>query len=654
MAARSLKLSVTVFFLLVALVFAHTLHADENNTSFEFDTNKNGYVYSIAIEVKERQSETVSLLQEIPAFVTVVELDNESSKFQTVSEVLSGTVGVTIKDFGGLGKLSTVSIRGSAASHVIVLLDGIKINTSADNGVDLSTLPIHNISKIEILRGADSAVFGDGAIAGVINLVSKKQDDKTHDSGGRITYGSFSTLDTFLYHYSDLRFAKFRLQGFLTTSDGDFRFNNNNGTEMNQHDDFEDVRSNNWTEKYGGSLWWEIADLANWKLSGQVNSFRSDNGIPGIVTFPSEHATQTDKRTVFSIHAEKNLSLPPNSLFFTNVSISRSSLDFRDPFGEQTGVPVYTLQNITAIEGDVGLTSIYSWGSSSISSSYSTDHLNDEDIGKKDSSTWSISGKQDLSLLNDKFWLTLLARYDRLSETGEHFSPKAGMRYQISPNMALKMNTGQSFRSPSFDELYTNTGFITGNEALLPEEGFSWDTGMIWEHRKFRGEIAYFEQHTKNLIQYVLVSGFRYKPLNIGKSKSRGIEASIGWNFWKNFNVSSSYTYIDAQDLSEDRSDKENQIPGIPKHEWFSKLEWRQKKFNSFMEWRFTSGNYVTRSNTKELPSRETGNIGIGYEFTEHMRFSFEIKNLFDNEMMDIRGFPLPPRSYFFNVSFTI
>ncbi|MCD4653429.1 TonB-dependent receptor [bacterium] len=160
------------------------------------------------------------------------------------------------------------------------------------------------------------------------------------------------------------------------------------------------------------------------------------------------------------------------------------------------------------------------------------------------------------------------------------------------------------------------------------------------------GEVAVFQLDTKDLIQYILVSGFRYKPFNIGKVRSRGIEVDCTWNMWRALNVSTSYTYMEAVDQTDDRNYKDKTIPGRPEHEWFSKLEWNGKRLNCFAEWRYLSGNYLTRANTILLPIRRTGNLGVNYRITELIQIGAEVKNITNDNIVDIQGFPLPLRSY--------
>jgi outer membrane receptor protein involved in Fe transport len=104
---------------------------------------------------------------------TVVQADKFAGEAKGVAELVATAPGVAVREQGGLGQLATVSIRGASADGVRVLLDGLPLNTGAGGGVDLSRIPRHWISSVEIVRGAEGARWGAGALGGVVNLVTR-------------------------------------------------------------------------------------------------------------------------------------------------------------------------------------------------------------------------------------------------------------------------------------------------------------------------------------------------------------------------------------------------------------------------------------------------------------------------------------------------
>ncbi|PYU20733.1 MAG: hypothetical protein DMG30_20120, partial [Acidobacteria bacterium] len=109
-----------------------------------------------------------------PASISVVTAE-EIARLgaSSVADVLRVLPELRIKDSGGPGSLTTVSIRGSASTQVLILLDGVPLNRPDQASVDLSILPIQNVERIEVLRGPFSAIYGSAALGGAINIVTR-------------------------------------------------------------------------------------------------------------------------------------------------------------------------------------------------------------------------------------------------------------------------------------------------------------------------------------------------------------------------------------------------------------------------------------------------------------------------------------------------
>ena len=175
-----------------------------------------------------------SLATEIPASVDVItsemiELQNPDN----IAEAIEAVQGVNIRDYGGLGGLKTISIRGSTSSQVLVMLDGQKINNAQSSQVDLSTISVEGIEKIEVVRGGNSAIYGASAVGGVINIITKKHN-RVEGFNGNISamQGSF---DSHSYE-ANVDYRSYGNSGSITlkttSSEGDFKYSDRFGNEM--------------------------------------------------------------------------------------------------------------------------------------------------------------------------------------------------------------------------------------------------------------------------------------------------------------------------------------------------------------------------------------------------------------------------------------
>ena len=156
------------------------------------------------------------------AFSTVIDLDEFLGEYNTASELLSLSPGVVVRDFGGLGQLKTLSIRGSSNDQVVVLLDGVRLSSPIGGGVDLSTIPIDYIQSIEVIRGGGSALAGSDAIGGVVNLITRKTDEKFFAASA--TYGTFETFKANITGSGNLGELGYFFSYTHLQSEGDFEF----------------------------------------------------------------------------------------------------------------------------------------------------------------------------------------------------------------------------------------------------------------------------------------------------------------------------------------------------------------------------------------------------------------------------------------------
>ena len=119
-------------------------------------------------------------IRKIPANVTVITKEEiEQTHARTVVDVLRDKVDVVVTDFYGNGKSSAVDIRGFGETgplNTLVLVDGRRVNEIDLSGVDWSQIPLDQVERIEIVRGAGSVLYGDNAVGGVINIITKKPE----------------------------------------------------------------------------------------------------------------------------------------------------------------------------------------------------------------------------------------------------------------------------------------------------------------------------------------------------------------------------------------------------------------------------------------------------------------------------------------------
>ncbi|HMB30873.1 MAG TPA: TonB-dependent receptor plug domain-containing protein, partial [Desulfohalobiaceae bacterium] len=109
-------------------------------------------------------------LESSPIFFSVINKEQFEGKIVSLAEVIEKEAGVQVRQSGGLGSFSSVSLRGSSSDQVMVFLDGVLLNDASGGGVDLSNISLSDVESIEIYRGITPANFGRSSIGGAINI----------------------------------------------------------------------------------------------------------------------------------------------------------------------------------------------------------------------------------------------------------------------------------------------------------------------------------------------------------------------------------------------------------------------------------------------------------------------------------------------------
>ncbi|MBL7684905.1 MAG: TonB-dependent receptor [Deltaproteobacteria bacterium] len=506
------------------------------------------------IEVRAKNENTSS--EKPSAFVTSVDLKPFENQVKSLPEILSEQSGVNVHQYGGLGQFSTISIRGSSAEQVSVLIDGMKINTAQGGAVDFSSIPLDAIDHVEILRGGASAQYGSDAIGGVINILTKKakKGQSVEFSFGGGSFGTFKSA----FGYSNrkdrwsLVFNHSHLQ-----SEGNYSFLTTP------------------TQIAGSTVG------GGQKFTRENNQFFSENGLLKFDVQPNEKLRikfLTDwtggKRQVAPTEDEQILLSPKNlpeaseSLLknISSVSVEMHSLGLQNLHLELQPYYRYDLSHFTdpspglggAIDvkyrnQSVGGKMKWSYALDSNSApqklqlqyEYRYDHFKDENrivptaiSGKRTRSTHSLFASDEISLFHDKLNFYPSVRYEHTSDFGSEFALHLGVKAQPFSWMGIKANVENSYRYPNFNELFLpNQGIIRGNPNLDPEKALNVDAGFQFQHRYGHHEVSYFYNRVKNSIIFVPISAFTIAPINTRRLNLQGLEISSVLDSWKHLSV---------------------------------------------------------------------------------------------------------------------
>lgn len=638
----------------------------------------------VDIEQLDVSAQSLATVADATAFATVIEVDRQAEEFKTVAQVLSETAGLNIRRFGGLGDFATVSVRGASSGQVRIYFDDVPLTRARSETVNVADLPLEPLQRIEVYRGATPLSVGATALGGVINLVTKEPTEEPSVSflaGG----GSFGTRQASLT--ASGRISKWGLLGSFNYlgSEGDFPFEDDNGTPVNPFDD-ERVRRQNNAFNSGDVILKAVRDLSGRSRLTVLNEFFiNDQGVPGIGAFQSQNSSLFDLRNLSYLRFEgdglERLPTEFDATFFFIYEEER----FDDSMGElglgqrktrfrtfATGVNAHGAETFGnhLVEGriDLGGEVLRPHDLISPDPTDATQSRLSFNLGVGD--TWGLLG--DALLLDGQFRFELIhddfggfvdARGDVTDEssggTKTLFTPRIGVRYTVLDGFWLKANVGRYGRFPNFSELFGNRGSIVGNPELDPETGWNLDFGLEAQTVTWgpvsdaRAETVFFWRDVDELILLIQNSQRTSVPRNIGSARIWGAELQTAFEAWDRIGFTANYTYQNAEDRSDAPSRNGKQLPGIPKNEAYLRIDYHPWDVVPFYELSFTSDNFLDRANLLEVPSRTIHSLGVRYDLPwMPLTLTFEARNITDNQIADVAGFPLPGRSFFGTVAY--
>lgn len=540
-----------------------------------------------------------------------------------VAEAVRTVVGLAVSDQGPVGALTTISLRGSNYAQVLVLLDGIRINSPRDAGVDLSALPVSmdDIDRIEIVRGPGSALYGADAMGGVVNIITKRPEaGYVARVGGAVGSHGYDLLE--LGTSGKQGVTLYSMSATRVTSDG-YRTN----SDLDQ-----------WT--VNGRIGYDLGKAAALDLT--ANYVSKEIGVPGSTAFPSAHTRQDDRETVLGATYRQKIGKELDVKLTT--SLTEDTLQYHDPdyfLGplssrhETTGQVSEAQMNWVAAPWSV-FTMGYELRRSSLDSTDSGQHA-------MSNNAWYL---QDEIPVGESLILMIGERFDSQSVYGDQWSSRAGGRYHFrGSGTTIRFSYGESYRAPTFNDLYWTDPFGNrGNPNLQPEHAKEYEAGIeqsLGGGSSFKA--SYFERKVKDLINWQEYAPYQYEPVNIGNATIKGVEAEANLRFSENAVLAMNYTYLNPFD---EVTQEKIYSTVSPKNQFKGRLTIAvDTDVYLTVEGRAVE-NYVRTGTPDWKYSVYDAKIAqkFGQKGKAKGEIYFAMTNIFDRQYENIQGYPMPPK----------
>ncbi len=472
--------------------------------------------------------------EQIGASISVVNGDDfQTYHYPTVDEALRNVPGVEIRRSGSYGKTSSITIRGANANQVQVLVDGVRVKSPTLGQVDLSDLSPDLIERIEIIRGAQSTLYGADAIGGVVNIITRKGAGGPFQASVQQEVGNYDTLASRATVSGAWKILNYALSASHFESNGQFQ---NDGTDVNAL-----------SARIGATLPW------NSSLDFVFRYNKNDIGVPVKGVFPgpqpivpiiNPNAHQQSETTIYSLEGKTR----PVEWWETRGRLSRyeNSSGFQDPVdpGVDFDVPIFSQVDVVRKEAEwINSFFIGKWSTSSVGLEYRREEGENKGVFRAATETQSVFLEQQLRFF-DRLFITGGFRVEDNSVFGTTTTKRGSVAFVIKETgTRLHGSAGTGFRAPTFNDLFFPD---FGNPTLQPEKSLSYDFGVdqkLWNNR-IRLGLTYFQNNFKNLITCcVSIPTAPFGgPINVGRARSAGIEFTSEVDLLPNLVASLNYT----------------------------------------------------------------------------------------------------------------
>lgn len=595
-------------------MFKHTLSLVASATlvaSLGADTLTLEPIVVSAIKTEQALKNTTANVQ----VITAEEL--EEKHITSVIEALRTLANVPMAQSGGLGQQSSFFQRGFSASNTVVMIDGIRYNdpTATQGQAQLEHLMVNNIERIEIINGAQSGVWGANAVAGVINIITKKATEKL-SLGGNLEYGSYATTKIAADVSQKIRSLSYYIGVNQLKSDS---FSALTPKEKNPEDyEADSYRNQTLNAKLG------------YDLTSSDTLFGQFTFINAKVQYDAYNQPNSSANEIQQINQLGNIGYRHkfNALNYIDVTYSITEFDRNDPLGntktfEGTNKEFNLLGNFHYMDNAFVVFGVNTLDSKNI--------INSKELDSK-GVFFSNTNHFDALILTESL------RHDRYDSFNDKTTGKIGAKYFFTEDIFLSSNYGTAYRTPSLFELYAPT---YGNATLQPETTKSFDATFEFKNLSF----TYYNNLIDNLIGFNPSTYVNEQV--IGKSRLKGYEIRYNNTFGDTLSLNISYNKLFAKDKNGDyliRRPHES-ARGSLTYTPTSKLSLG------------TTLNYIgtrldTDYNTWPATTIQTGRytlVGavINYNLTDSTTFYLKGENLTDKLYQEVNGYGTAGRSVF-------
>lgn len=538
--------------------------------------------------------------------VQALAIDNHAQTLASLTDVLSKASGVRIRESGGVGSETKVTLSGFSGNHVKIFVDGVLM--SGNDSFSLSNIPANFAERIEIYNGVAPIVFGSDALGGVVNIVTKNQNREGWTLDASYTYGSFNT------HRSNITFShqfsnglNYKINAYQNYSDNNYKIDNTvtiyqgnisyTPTEIYTVERFHDNYHNEAIIAEVGVRGKKWADHLNLSVNGSQYYREVQTGTKQDIVYGQRFREgysfiPTLKYAIKDLLAIKGLSLNATANYNYGVTTVVDTTVFAyNWFGDKQYKGSARNQIFTESKNN-------NWGATAaatyiphrahiLSMSYSVnssarvtrDLIAGTDYADPLYTVKGVTGLSYMYRINEVLEAQLFAKYYNQSNDGKTYDDTGvGTQHQSKNDylgygaaatafflkgFQVKASYELAYRLPTTTELFGDSDLEIGSIDLNPEQSNNYNANLSYSkgvnRHDFSVDAGLIYRDTKDYIRRVVSSdGESASYTNHGKVQTKGWNISLSYDYGRWFSLGGSFNELNARDAEPNNADNSN------------------------------------------------------------------------------------------------
>lgn len=543
---------------------------------------------------------------------------------QTLGGFLQFNTPVYIKE-NGFGGVASPSFRGTTAQQTAVIWNGININSQFNGQTDFNTVNFSDASSVTVRSGGGSVLYGTGAIGGSVHLNNELKYGDHFDNRLFVNYGSFNTQN--VNYRVDAGSKKWSVQAIASynRSDNDYPFVDSRRHNLNG-------QYYNTGLNIASGVKLNARNVLN--FYGQISSGTRHFSL----LFPSETKTKYADDNLRSVLEWQNYSgrltsrtrvafLDENYRYFPTLSETNPS------FGHAKTV-------LAKYDGSYRIGSRFF-----VNAIVDYNKVNGEGSDVRKTERNVGSGALLGRFAGERFVGEIGVKKEISNDYESPVLFSGGVKYRITKNYVIRINTSKNFRIPTFNDLYWGQG---GNPDLKPETSWQVEFGQELKFTGFSLAVSGYYMKVDDMIQWIPGGNGNWFPQNLNKAEMYGIEAILSAQ--KNtgigkFSFNGTYSYTISQN-----EETGNQLIYVPIHKGNASVSWEMHRFFADVQSMY-NGEVFTRGDNNRRYNLDgymvvNGGIGFYADRKKSVAIRARVNNVFDQEYFTMVDRPYPGRYY--------